>query len=160
MNVKAATLLVLFLAAPAHAASVGKSRQVEIALLSEAEWVRPGHPFRVGIHMKIAPGWHTYWKNPGDAGLPLRLAWTLPEGFSAGPIQWPVPDRIPVPPLMSYGYSDEVLFPVEITPPASGAHSGSEVTLAVKADWLECKEACLPAKAVLDLTLPLKEEDP
>ncbi len=159
MNVKAATMLVL-LAAPAHAASVGKSRQVEIALLSEAEWVRPGHPFRVGIHMKIAPGWHTYWKNPGDAGLPLRLAWTLPEGFSAGPIQWPVPDRIPVPPLMSYGYADEVLFPVEITPPPTGARSGSEVTLAVKADWLECKEACLPAKAVLDLTLPLKDEDP
>ena len=140
----------------AHAASTGKSRFVEVALVSEGTSVAPGRPLRVGLHMRIAKGWHTYWKNPGDAGLPARLKWTLPEGFTAGPIEWPVPDRIPAPPLMSYGYKEEVLLPVEITAPRTlGAR---EVTLAVKADWLECAEACLPGKAELDLTLPVSRD--
>ena len=120
----ATILLVLGLGAvapSAHAASTGKSRFVEVALVPEEQSVAPGRPFRVGLHMRIAKGWHTYWKNPGDAGLPARLKWTLPEGFTAGPILWPAPDRIPAPPLMSYGYKEEVLLPVEITPPATSA---------------------------------------
>ena len=157
----ATILIVLGLGAVAlttHAASTGKSRFVEVALVSEEASVAPGRPFRVGLHMRIAKGWHTYWKNPGDAGLPARLKWTLPEGFTAGPIQWPAPDRIPAPPLMSYGYKEELLLPVEITPPRNlGAR---DVTLAVKADWLECAEACLPGKAELDLTLPASRESP
>ena len=112
----------------------------------------------MGLQIQLADGWHTYWKNPGDAGLPVRLKWTLPEGFSAGPIQWPAPARIPAPPLMSYGYGGEVLLPVEITPPAElGA---KQVTLAVKAEWLECRESCLPAKADLDLVLPVQAAEP
>lgn len=150
------TVGILALSPRAHAASTGKSRFVEVALVSETTSVAPGRPLRVGLHMRIAKGWHTYWKNPGDAGLPARLKWTLPEGFSAGPIEWPTPDRIPAPPLMSYGYKEEVLLPVEITAPRT--FGAREVTLAVKADWLECAEACLPGKAELDLTLPVSRD--
>jgi thiol:disulfide interchange protein DsbD len=157
---KSAPLLVglALLASSLQAASTGQSRHVKVALLAENESVRPGQAFRVGLHMRMEEGWHTYWKNPGDAGLPTRLAWTLPDGFAAGPIEWPVPERIPAPPLMSYGYEREVLLPVEIVPPAS-LPSG-EVTLAVKADWLECKEACLPGRALLDIRLAVRDEEP
>ena len=154
----ALALLAGLVVAPARAASTAASKYAKVALLAEAEGIRAGRPFRVGLQIKLAPGWHTYWKNPGDAGLPVRLKWTLPEGFSAGPIQWPAPERIPAPPLMSYGYGGEVLLPVEITPPAElGAR---QVTLAVKADWLECRESCLPAKADLDLVLPMQSDEP
>ena len=154
----ALTLSTAFVAGPAQAASTGTSKHAKVALLAEADGVRAGRSFRVGLQLALEDGWHTYWKNPGDAGLPVRLQWTLPEGFSAGPIQWPTPERIPAAPLMSYGYGGEVLLPVEITPPAElGARP---VTLAVKADWLECRESCLPAKASLDLVLPVAAADP
>ena len=150
-----ASLPLLALApASALAASTGKSRYVEVALVSEADSIRPGQPFRVGLRLKMAPGWHTYWKNPGDAGLPTKLTWTLPEGFTAGPIQWPRPERISLPPLMSYGYNDEVLLPVEITP--SGLARPGARAPGGEADWLECKETCLPGKAELELTLPVE----
>jgi thiol:disulfide interchange protein DsbD len=146
------------LSIPADAASTGASKHVKVALVSEGDSIRPGKPFTLGIRMEIDDGWHTYWKLPGDAGLPPRLTWRLPPGFSAGSIQWPVPERMPVPPLMSYGYGTLVLLPVEITPPVS-LMTGDQ-TLAVKVDWLECREVCLPAKSELDLVLPVRAEDP
>ena len=117
--------------------------------------IRAGQPFRVGLHMKLDRGWHTYWKNPGDAGLPARLKWTLPEGFTAGPIQWPAPAAHPraaahelrVRGRGAAAGGDHA---------ARGPRRAGEVTLAVKADWLECRESCLPAKAELDLALPVR----
>jgi thiol:disulfide interchange protein DsbD len=108
--------------------------------------------------MKMDPGWHTYWKNPGDAGLPARFKWTLPEGFAAGAIAWPTPERIPAPPLMSYGYSGEVLLVVEILPPSQVPDG--PVRLHLKADWLECADVCLPAKAELQLDLAVAADGP
>ena len=145
-------------AAPGRGSSTGASQNVTVALVSEEVGVQPGRPFLVGLVMRMRGGWHTYWKNPGDAGLPLRIVWKLPEGFSAGPIQWPVPERIPAGPVMSYGYEGEVLLPIEITPPSRIA--ADSVTIAGRFDWLECKEACLPGSAVLDLTLPARSEHP
>ena len=122
--------------------------------MSERETIRAGEPFWVGLHLRMAPGWHTYWKNPGDSGLPTRLRWTLPADFQAGPIQWPYPRAFSQGPVTSYGYEDEVLLPVKITPPASLA--AGEVTLAARADWLECQEACIPGRAELSLVLPVR----
>jgi thiol:disulfide interchange protein DsbD len=107
----------------------------------------------------MADGWHTYWKNPGDSGLPTRLRWTLPTGFTAGPLQWPLPQRLAQGPLMSYGYAGEVLLLTRVTPPADLA-AGSTHRLAARADWLECKELCLPGRADLDLVLPTGRADP
>jgi thiol:disulfide interchange protein DsbD len=100
------------------------------------------------------PGWHTYWRNPGDAGLPTKAKWTLPEGFIAGELQWPRPGRFNTGPLVSFGYEGEVLLPVEIQVPAAVA--SSELTLSAKVSWLECEEICLPGKADLALTLPVR----
>ena len=139
------------IAAPSHAAG---SRNVQASLVSERVSIEPGQPLALGLRLKMADGWHTYWKNPADSGLPTKLAWTLPEGFTADPFHWPRPERISLPPLMSYGYNDEVLLPVTVHAPATLA-VGQPVRLAARADWLECKEICLPGKAELEITLPV-----
>jgi thiol:disulfide interchange protein len=138
---------------PGPASATGRSRNVVVTLVPEHDGVEAGKPLWVGLHLKMAPEWHTYWKNPGDAGLPTRIRWRLPDGFSAGEIQWPRPARMPAGPLMSYGYGDEVLLLSELRTPATLA--AGPVTLAARVDWLECKEVCLPGKAELELTLPV-----
>ena len=76
----------------------------------------PGEPLTVALRLAIAKGWHTYWRNPGDSGLPTTLAWKLPAGVAAGPIEWPAPRALPVGPLVNYGYEGEVLHLVTLTP--------------------------------------------
>lgn len=98
-------------------------------------------------------GWHTYWKNPGDSGLPTKIDWKLPDGFVAGPIEWPAPDRMPTSSEMSYGYAGEVLLPVLITPPSAIGSDSIAVVAAVR--WLECADVCLSGSATLDLKLPV-----
>lgn len=147
MAIAAATL-----AGPVHAAG---SKNVQASLLSETASIQPGKPVQLGLRLQMADGWHTYWKNPADSGLPTKLKWTLPEGFTADPFQWPHPERISLPPLMSYGYNDEVLLPVTVHAPAD-LPVGQPVRLAARADWLECKEICLPGKAELEIALPVE----
>jgi DsbC/DsbD-like thiol-disulfide interchange protein len=146
-----ALALVCALAAPT-------GRHVQAQLVSEAESVRPGEAFWVGLSLKMAPGWHTYWKNPGDSGLATRLRWTLPTGFQAGEIQWPYPRAFSQGPVTSFGYEGEVLLPVRITPPSSVAPG--DVTLAARADWLECADVCIPGRAELSLALPVRTAAP
>lgn len=122
-------------------------------LVSETAAVAPGRPFWVALHFSLQPGWHTYWRNPGDSGEAPRIRWTLPEGFSAGEIQWPPPQRLPVGPLMNYGYSGEAWLPVVITPPTR-LEAGA-VTLRAAATWLVCKEDCIPERGEFALTLPV-----
>ncbi|MCW5593202.1 MAG: thioredoxin family protein, partial [Burkholderiales bacterium] len=95
---------------------------------------------------------------PGDSGLPTKIRWTLPEGWKAGPIQWPYPEAQRVGPLMNYGYSDEVLLLVELTPPADA--KPGPVTLKADADWLVCKDICIPEKASLSLPFAVAEGEP
>jgi DsbC/DsbD-like thiol-disulfide interchange protein len=144
---------------PCAAAAPPASRHVQAALVSEVESIRPGASFQAGLRLRMDPEWHTYWKNPGDSGLPTRLLWTLPAGFQAGPIEWPAPRTFTQGPVTSYGYAGEVLLPVTITPPA-GLAPGTPVTLKARADWLECREACLPGRTELTLELPVRAEAP
>jgi DsbC/DsbD-like thiol-disulfide interchange protein len=140
------------LAAPGLTSS-GQSKNAVVTLVPEHGALQPGQPLWLGLHFKLAPEWHTYWKNGGDAGLPARIRWRLPDGFTAGAIQWPLPERIPSEPLMSYGYGHEVLLLIELKLPASlGA---GPVTLGARVDWLECNDACLPGKAELEIALPV-----
>jgi thiol:disulfide interchange protein DsbD len=138
----------------AASAPTGPSRHVKASLVAETDAVRPGQPLTLGIRLEMEKGWHTYWRNPGDSGLPTRVKWDLPAGFAAGEIGWPYPARFRTGPLVSYGYEGEVLLPVEIRVPA--AVKGPEVRLAARVDWLECQEACLPGRADVSLLLPVK----
>jgi len=124
----------------------------EATLLSEVSSIAPGEPFTVGLRIQLDDGWHSYWKNPGDAGEATSIEWTLPDGVEAGPIQWPYPHRVPFGPMTSYGYSGEVVHPVTITPPDT-LSPGQEVTLRGTASWLVCDDICLPAEGEVQRTL-------
>jgi thiol:disulfide interchange protein DsbD len=132
----------------------GGGRHVQASLVAESDGVTPGQPLLVGLRLQMEPGWHTYWRNPGDSGLATKVRWDLPEGFSAGPVQWPRPIRFRTGPHVSYGYEGEVLLPVEVQVP-SGL-SSPEVRLVARVSWLECQDVCLPGKAELTLSLPVK----
>jgi thiol:disulfide interchange protein DsbD len=102
-----------------------------------------------GLYFKLEPGWHIYWKNPGDAGLPPHIQWTLPKGITAGQMLFPAPKRLPLGPLMDYGYEDEVLFPLKLHV-ANSVKAGT-VILHAKVEWLVCRASCIPGKAELEL---------
>ncbi len=148
----AAAVCVAF-ASTAHAAPV-KTPHVSAELVAQRSAAQPGQPIQIGLRLQHIPHWHTYWRNPGDSGLPTTLAWTLPPGSSVGDIAWPAPKRLPIGPLVNYGYEDELLLPLAYTPPAD-ARPGSTLKLRAKADWLVCKDVCIPETAQLELELPV-----
>ena len=126
---------------------------VKAELLADTNAIVPGKPFTIGLLLRMAPGWHTYWKFSGDAGLPTEIKWKLPPGWKIGEIQWPIPLKTTDPgDIQTYGYQDEVLLVQEITPPA--AVSGSTVKLVAEANWLVCEKICIPGNASLQLELP------
>ncbi len=128
--------------------------KVSVTLLSEGASIEPGASFWVGLRQRIAPGWHTYWTNPGDSGEPPTLDWALPAGWQAGPLVFPQPERMPVGPLMSYGYTREVVLLTRLTAPSDLA-AGAPVTLRGHAAWLVCEKICIPEEADVTLTLPV-----
>ena len=127
---------------------------VRVGLVADAPSIAPGGSIYLALRQKIDQGWHTYWRNPGDAGEPPALAWTLPPGWRAGDFVWPVPHRLPVGPLMNYGYEDEVYLPLKVTAPADAA-PGRPVRLRAALSLLVCKDICVPEDATLQIDLPV-----
>jgi thiol:disulfide interchange protein len=156
--------LAIVLATVASAASVPPASvttdQVAVALVAEDTSLQPGRPATLGLRFDLAPHWHVYWQNPGDSGEPPRVAWTLPAGFTAGPLAWPAPARIRVGPLANYGYEGSVLLPVRLEVPADAA-PGTPAALAADVSWLVCRaEECIPGEARLGLALPVSAGPP
>jgi thiol:disulfide interchange protein/DsbC/DsbD-like thiol-disulfide interchange protein len=147
-------LVAMLAAAPAWAQDAPK---VHARLVAEDKAVAPGGTITVALEEKIAPGWHTYWKNPGDAGAPTDIQWTLPAGWKAGVIQWARPKRLPVGPLMDYGYEGTPWFLTTLTAPADAK---GPVTIGGHASWLVCQQICVPEDAVVTLTLPVGPQAP
>jgi thiol:disulfide interchange protein DsbD len=157
----AAFLAVSLLPATAAAQSernVVTTERVRAELLAHApQGVEPGQPLWVGLQIAHQPEWHTYWKNPGDSGLPTELKWTLPPGIEAGEIAWPVPKKIPVGPLANYGYEGTVLLPVPLTvTPAFRPSPFGDAKIELKASWLVCKRECIPEEGSFTLKLPVR----
>ncbi len=136
------------------AATAVRTQHVEAELIAARTALVPGEPLTVALRLAIDKGWHTYWRNPGDSGLPTTIAWKLPAGVLAGPIEWPAPEAIPAGPLVNYGYEGEVLHLVDVATDRTVSPTGS-ITLNARADWLVCKETCIPEGADLALTLPV-----
>ncbi|PYJ89932.1 MAG: hypothetical protein DME71_08035 [Verrucomicrobia bacterium] len=127
---------------------------VKAELLADTSTIVPGKPFTVGLLLRMAPGWHTYWKFSGDAGLPTELKWKLPPGWKIGDIQWPIPLKTIDPgDIQTYGYVDEVLLMQEVTPPPK--IENSPIELGADASWLVCEKICIPGSATLQLELPI-----
>ncbi len=150
-----AALLVVAAAFQGSVAQPVRVDHAEAELVAATDAIVPGQPLSAGLLIRHDPHWHTYWRVPGDSGLPTTIDWRLPAGFAAGPIEWPVPKRLPIGPLMNFGYEGELLLPVRITVPADAA-VGQTVQLKARADWLICKEVCIPGGADLQLALPVK----
>ena len=147
-----AALAILF-AQSAVAQTYQGKELVKATLLADTSAIVPGKSFSVGLLLRMAPGWHTYWKFSGDAGLPTEIKWKLPPGWKVGEIQWPIPLKTNDPgDIQTYGYQDEILLLQEITPPAK--IDISPVKLSAEANWLVCEKICIPGGANLELELP------
>ncbi|MCC2973641.1 protein-disulfide reductase DsbD [Massilia sp. IC2-476] len=135
-----------------HAAPSAETGHARASLLAHApDGVKAGSSVWLGLRLEHQPHWHTYWRNPGDSGLPTTLSWTLPSGFAAGDIAWPTPKQLPLGPLMNYGYDGDLLLPVRLTVPAG--YAGGDLPLKLRADFLICEDVCIPEFAELDLVL-------
>ena len=151
-------LLLVVLAACSPQGGAVKTENAEAELVAARESLEPGKPLRVALRLKAKPGWHTYWRNPGDSGQPTSIEWKLPPGFAAGPVRWPVPQRFQIGPLANYGYEGEVLLASEIKVPADAK---GRVTLAAKARWLVCDpKHCIPESGEVSLSLPVGSGGP
>jgi thiol:disulfide interchange protein DsbD len=149
-----AAVLLLGLLCTARAQTYEGRELVQASLLADVNAVVPGKPFTVGLLLRMVPNWHTYWKFPGDAGIPTEIKWNLPPGWKIGEIQWPIPLRLDEPgDIQIYGYHDEVLLLQEITPPSSLTESA--VNLSAEANWLVCEKICIPGSAKLQIDLPV-----
>jgi thiol:disulfide interchange protein/DsbC/DsbD-like thiol-disulfide interchange protein len=154
------TLLWAFWGVGAEAQTVASvPRQAQLSLVADRESVAPGEAFTLGLRQVLAPGWHVYWLNPGDAGLPMRLEWTLPEGFSVGQFQWPTPRIYATVAgdvrLVNYVYEREVILPFSGRAPEA-ARPGDVLTLSAKAFYLVCDDkTCVPEESEVALDLPV-----
>jgi len=132
---------------------------VKAELVADTTAIVPGKPFTVGLLLHMVPGWHTYWKFPGDAGIPTELKWNLPAGWTAGEIQWPIPLKLNEPgDIQIYGYHDKVLLMQQITPQSVVGAGQSAVHLTAEASWLVCEKICIPGGAKLKLDLPVANQ--
>jgi thiol:disulfide interchange protein DsbD len=134
-----------------------RTTHVTAELVAERQALVPGTTATVALRLAVDPGWHTYWRNPGESGLPTTLEWRLPHGYAAGDILWPAPRALPAGPLINYGYEGDTLHLVPIAVPAD-AKPGADATLDARADWLVCRETCIPESAELSLTLPVARD--
>ena len=142
----------LIFASPLWAGSIAKTPQLTVDLVAEPTPIISGKTVTVALRLIPVPGWHMYWENPGDSGLPPSVTWKLPSGWTAGPLQFPFPEKILLPPLVSYGYEQETLLLTTFTIPLY-EYLPSSFPIEADIEWLVCKETCLPGKAHLNLTL-------
>jgi thiol:disulfide interchange protein DsbD len=138
------------------AAIAAHAAHTQARLILSADTARPGDTVLAGVDLKMEPGWHTYWKNPGAAGYATKIEWQLPPGVTAGEIQWPLPEKLPPIEVTTYGYDNEVvlLVPLKL---ATDLKPGP-LDLKAKVSWLECKEACVPGSGDVKATLTIGNE--
>lgn len=158
-NLLAAVCLFLSaLTAPAQLPVVGdggpgpaKAQHLTVELITASPTIAPGGSVQAGLAITLEPHWHVYWVNAGDSGQPPVIHWMLPAGITAEPMQFPIPSRLPLGPLMDFGYENAVTFPVQID--AAKSLKAGKVHLDAKVSWLVCREVCIPGRAHLGLDL-------
>lgn len=133
--------------------ALAETSHVHAELLANVAAVSAGKPFWLGVRLTVDPGWHVYWSNPGDAGLPTLVKFTLPDGFTSGPLQYPTPQRFDQPGnIVALGYENMVVLLARVTPPAN-LPSDFEGQFQADVSWLVCSQECIPGKQSVDLTL-------
>src|ERR1700736_6492643 len=133
-----------------------KAQHLTAEMVSLAPTIAPGGTLEAGLLITLEEHWHVYWINAGDSGNPPKITWTLPAGITAGPMQFPIPSRLPLGPLMDFGYEDSVAFPVQLT--AAKSLKPGPIHLDAVVNWLVCREVCIPGKAHLGLNLTVSPD--
>jgi DsbC/DsbD-like thiol-disulfide interchange protein len=130
-----------------------------VELISESHSIAAGRLLYLGLHFQLEKGWHIYWVNPGDSGEPPRVKWDLPKGVSAGAIEWPMPHRLGTPSIVDFGYEDEVtlIVPVHVD---AGFTAEQSARVGAEVKVLVCREMCIPGKAEVSVSLPVKSSQP
>jgi len=134
------------------------TERVNATLMTERIAVSPGDSIWIGLRLEMAKGWHTYWRNPGDSGLPTTIDWVLPDGVTAGPIQWPAPERQPYGTLMNFGYSNNVTLLTRLSF-APGTPTKSAL-IAARATWLVCADICIPEDGSFAISINVDQSTP
>ncbi len=129
----------------------------QATLVSSVSAIQPGVPFWVGLRIVMDKDWHSYWLFPGDSGQATAIKWSLPAGWRASELKWPVPTVHPQDDFTTYIYENEVILMAQITPPKT-AKAGSAVTLSGNANWLICEESCVPAREKVSIKLPIAKQ--
>ncbi len=157
----------LMLSSALWAAPTATAPHLTVQMVVPPDQIYPGQSFTAGLYFKLDKGWHIYWINAGDSGEPPAIKWSLPAGITAGPIQFPAPKRLPLGPLMDFGYDNEVLFPIAVQVAPDFKPGSPTITLAGKVSWLVCREVCIPGKAQLSVDRdalaqrpPVDKQDP
>lgn len=152
-------LLILSLALPFGSPLHGEPH-TRVKAYANVTSIQPGSEFTLGVLMVMDEGWHTYWKNPGEAGLPTTIRWTLPKGVSAGEIQWPLPHKyIEGGEVLTYGYAGENMLLIQMRTDAA-LPVGSPVRIKADLDWLECEHVCIPGSGSISISLPVRGGPP
>ena len=139
------------------ASSSLQTDQVRAELIAYApQGIKAGQPFWLGLKLSHQPLWHTYWKNPGDSGLPTQLTWDLPKGLMAKDVLWPTPQKLYVSTLTNYGYEGEILLVTPVIVTENSLLLGSSIDIGLHANWLICKQECVPQEGEFRLKVPLK----
>jgi DsbC/DsbD-like thiol-disulfide interchange protein len=150
-----AAILLCAASAQAQATSIPHGT---LELIAQNQWIVAGQTIDLGLHFQLEKGWHVYWTNPGDSGEPPRVEWQLSAGLSAGSIEWPTPQRLGTSTIVDYGYENGVLLIVP-THAEAGLASQQPVRVGAKIKLLICShEMCIPGKADISLTLPVKSQ--
>ncbi|MEM8935922.1 MAG: protein-disulfide reductase DsbD domain-containing protein [Pseudomonadota bacterium] len=141
----------------AGAVATAETEYVSSTLIPEHRGFAPGQTLWFALQQNVEEKWHVFWKNPGDAGLPLETRWSAPDGFEVGETLFPVPEHIPVGPFANFAHEDEVTFLIPVTAPES-LTPGDTVTLDIAASWQVCEEICVPEDAAFSFSLPVLED--
>ncbi len=139
------------------AAAAAEESHVKASLVADAAELRAGETFHLGVLLEPEPGWHVYWRNPGEAGLATEVLFELPENFAVGELRWPIPIAFEQSDgVGGYGYENPVVLAAEVTAPD---RVGTSAPVTVTASWLACKDVCILGSAKLEATLPLKSSE-
>ena len=152
----AGLLLGLLVASVLHADDAPDPQDlVRARLIAETSALQRGKTGWLAVHLTMKPGWHTYWRNPGDAGLATSIKWRLPEGVTAGAILWPAPEKFVARTIVGFGYPDEVALLTAVKVPATFPFDNVDIGATVS--WLACEKVCIPGSETLAIALPVGE---
>jgi len=140
-------------AQPAKASAFSENVHVTARLIADTTAIQPGKPFKLGVELTMEPTWHTYYKISGDAGLPTKIEWKLPAGFTAGDLLWVKPEKFNDGGIVTYGYKDSTLIATQVTPAAD--LQGTDLKFSAQVKWLSCAEICTPGGTTVALSLPV-----